>query len=61
MAKFEATAQACAQVGWEYRLVGAADEIVTANVRWLAGYRHPAMTSRGRRMRCGGCSPPQRR
>jgi len=40
-AKFEATAQACARVGWEYRLVGAADEIVTANVRWLAGYRHP--------------------
>jgi hypothetical protein len=28
-------------VGWEYRLVGAANEIVTANVRWLAGYRHP--------------------
>jgi hypothetical protein len=48
-------------VGSEYRLVGATDEIVTANVRWLAGYRHPAMTSRGRRMRCGGCSPPQRR
>ena len=40
-AKFEATAQACARVGWEYRLVGAADEMVTANVRWLAGYRHP--------------------
>ena len=28
MAKFEATGQACARVGWEYRLVGAADEIV---------------------------------
>ena len=41
MSKFEATALACAQVGWKYRLVGAADEIVTANVRWLAGYRHP--------------------
>jgi hypothetical protein len=40
-AKFEATAQACARVSWEYRLVGAADEMVTANVRWLAGYRHP--------------------
>jgi hypothetical protein len=53
VAKFEATAQACARVGWEYRLAGAAqacarvgweyrlagaaDEIVTANVRWLAG------------------------
>jgi hypothetical protein len=40
-AKFDATAEACALAGWEYRLVGAADEIVTANVRWLAGYRHP--------------------
>jgi hypothetical protein len=28
-------------IGWEYRLVGAADAIVTANLRWLAGYRHP--------------------
>jgi hypothetical protein len=41
IAKFEATRQACARVGWEYRLVGAADGVVTANVRWLAGYRHP--------------------
>jgi hypothetical protein len=41
MAKFEATGQACARVGWEYRLAGTADEIVTANVRWLAGYRRP--------------------
>lgn len=41
VAKFEATAAACALVGWEYRLVGAADAIVTANLRWLAGYRHP--------------------
>ena len=28
-------------VGWEYRLVGAPDPIGTANLRWLAGYRHP--------------------
>jgi hypothetical protein len=41
VAKFDAMANACALVGWEYRLVGAADRIVTANVRWLAGYRHP--------------------
>jgi hypothetical protein len=39
--KFEATARACAQVGWSYRLVGAVDVIEAANVRWLAGYRHP--------------------
>ncbi len=41
VAKFEATGQACELTGWEYRLVGAPDEIVTANVRWLAGYRQP--------------------
>ena len=41
VAKFEATAAACAQVGWEYQLLGAAEPIVAANVRWLAGYRHP--------------------
>ena len=38
---FETTRQACALVGWEYRLLGAPDQIVTANLRWLAGYRHP--------------------
>lgn len=41
VAKFEATGRACALVGWEYQLVGAGDALVTANVRWLAGYRHP--------------------
>jgi hypothetical protein len=41
VAKFDATASACALIGWNYRLVGAADSVVTENVRWLAGYRHP--------------------
>src|SRR5205823_8082006 len=41
LAKFEATRRACGLVGWEYRLVGAPDPIVTANLRWLSGYRHP--------------------
>jgi hypothetical protein len=41
VAAFEATRRACAEVGWEYRLVGAPDAIMVANVRWLAGYRHP--------------------
>lgn len=40
-AAFEATRRACVLVGWEYRLVGCPDPIVTANVRWLAAYRHP--------------------
>ena len=35
-----ATAKAGAVLGWQYRLVGAADPIRTVNVRWL-GYRHP--------------------
>jgi hypothetical protein len=39
--KFEATDRACAVAGWEYRLAGAADPVVTGNLRWLAGYRHP--------------------
>jgi hypothetical protein len=34
----EAVAQS---VGWHYRVVGAPDPVVAANVRWLAGYRHP--------------------
>ncbi len=40
-AKFDATASVCAELGWEYRLVGATDPVVTSNVRWFAGYRHP--------------------
>jgi hypothetical protein len=39
--KFEATARACELAGWEYRLAGAMDPVVTANLRWLAAYRHP--------------------
>ncbi|MFH8349671.1 TnsA-like heteromeric transposase endonuclease subunit [Streptomyces sp. NPDC018045] len=39
--KLEATAAACAEVGWEFRLLGAPDPVVARNVRWLAGYRHP--------------------
>jgi hypothetical protein len=38
---FDATRQACELMGWEYRLVGAPELIWTANLRWLAGYRHP--------------------
>jgi hypothetical protein len=41
IAKFDATAQACALLGWDYQLVGAADRVVTANLRWLSAYRHP--------------------
>src|SRR5664280_1981514 len=40
-AAFETTRQACREVGWDYRLVCAPDPVLAANVRWLAGYRHP--------------------
>jgi len=38
---FQVTAAACESVGWGYRRVGALDPVLAANVRWLAGYRHP--------------------
>ncbi|MFJ9854970.1 TnsA-like heteromeric transposase endonuclease subunit [Streptomyces sp. NPDC101150] len=34
-------AAAAEAVGWSYRLAGPPDPVVVANVRWLAGYRHP--------------------
>lgn len=40
-AVFAATARWCAQVGWTYRRVGELDQVRAANLRWLAGYRHP--------------------
>lgn len=40
-AAFEATAQACADAGWEFRRVGVIDPLLVANVRWLSRYRHP--------------------
>jgi hypothetical protein len=38
---FAATERACAAVGWRFRRVGVLDPVFAANVRWLAGYRHP--------------------
>lgn len=45
-AVFAATAQFCAQVGWEYARVGELDPVYAANLRWLAGYRHPRYAQR---------------
>ncbi|MGC5409936.1 TnsA-like heteromeric transposase endonuclease subunit, partial [Streptomyces sp. DT225] len=39
--KFAATAVACSLVGWNFMRVGAPEAVLMANVRWLAGYRHP--------------------
>lgn len=40
-AAFEVTRRACEQVGWRFRRVGAVGATLLANLRWLAGYRHP--------------------
>ena len=40
-AVFAATAGFCAQAGWEYQRVGELGAVHAANLRWLAGYRHP--------------------
>ncbi|MBD0737467.1 hypothetical protein BGM09_29915 [Streptomyces sp. CBMA29] len=32
---------ACAAVGWSYRRLAPPDPVTEANLRWLAGYRHP--------------------
>lgn len=37
---FRATAQACAEVGWRYRLITEHEPVRLGNLRWLAGYRH---------------------
>jgi hypothetical protein len=39
--KASVTAAACAATGWGYRVVGEPDPVWAANLRWLAGYRHP--------------------
>lgn len=36
----EAVAQACAYIGWTYQRLAPLDEVVAANLKWLAGYRH---------------------
>jgi hypothetical protein len=38
---FEMTGRLCASVGWDYRRCGTLAPVLAANVRWLAGYRHP--------------------
>ncbi|MEV4049623.1 TnsA-like heteromeric transposase endonuclease subunit [Amycolatopsis sp. NPDC049688] len=40
-AAFAATERACAQLGWRYQLAHELPATRMANLRWLAGYRHP--------------------
>lgn len=39
--QFDSTASVCEAVGWTYRIIKAFDPIETANLQWIAGYRHP--------------------
>jgi hypothetical protein len=42
----EAVAQACADLGWTYRRLPPLDDVLAANLKWLAGYRHPRNAGR---------------
>lgn len=45
--KFQTTRRICAQMDrWEYRLLHEPEAVSMANVRWLAGYRHPRNDNR---------------
>lgn len=57
VAKFDATAAACASLGWEYRVAGAADPIRTANLRWLAATGIPGIGSKQQGPSCWRPSP----
>jgi hypothetical protein len=46
---FAATARAGESVGWQFRPVGALEAAQAANLRWLAGYRHPRCLNAGAR------------
>lgn len=37
----QAVAAACTDIGWSYQRLAPLDEVVAANLKWLAGYRHP--------------------
>lgn len=52
-AVFAATAQVCAQVGWEYQRAGELGPVRAANLRWLSGYRHPRFAAPGLAARLG--------
>jgi hypothetical protein len=42
----QAVAQACAHIGWTYRRLPPLDDVLAANLKWLAGYRHPRNAGR---------------
>ncbi|MFJ1561865.1 TnsA-like heteromeric transposase endonuclease subunit [Streptomyces mirabilis] len=42
----EAVTEACAHLGWTYRRLEPLDDVLAANLKWLAGYRHPRNAGR---------------
>lgn len=42
---FAATAALCGEVGWAYQRLGELAPVLSANLRWLAGYRHERVTN----------------
>jgi hypothetical protein len=42
----QAIAQVCADIGWSYRRLTPLDSVLAANLKWLAGYRHPRNAGR---------------
>ncbi|WP_431985233.1 TnsA-like heteromeric transposase endonuclease subunit [Streptomyces qinglanensis] len=42
----EAVAEACAHLGWTYQRLAPLGDILAANLKWLAGYRHPRNAGR---------------
>ena len=52
-AVFAATAQVCAEVGWDYQRAGELGPVRAANLRWLSGYRHPRFAQPGVAARLG--------
>ncbi|MEV7711676.1 TnsA-like heteromeric transposase endonuclease subunit [Streptomyces sp. NPDC088270] len=42
----EAVSEACEEIGWTYRRLAPLDDVPAANLKWLAGYRHPRNTGR---------------
>ncbi|MEU7068411.1 TnsA-like heteromeric transposase endonuclease subunit [Streptomyces sp. NPDC046161] len=44
---------ACAEAGWVYRRLEPLNRVLAANVRWLAGYRHPRNAGSPERIAAG--------
>lgn len=42
----EAVSTACEEIGWAYRRLAPLDDVLAANLKWLAGYRHPRNAGR---------------